>query len=110
MEFFVPGIESESTAHGMIDEVSEYAQEATEIKVLPGLADSLRFWRSGREVNIKVGGNYEGETVLCILNTIKGKMICTDSRGAWVGSPILVDHRDVIAVNWFMGHAPLQCV
>jgi len=110
MEFFVPGFNGDSTAYRLIDDVKQYTEEVTELEVLPGMAYRIEYWEGGRRKSAMVGRNVDGETVTCILNTRKGKMICTPNHGLGWGTPIMVDHRDVISVDWFIGCAPLQCV
>lgn len=110
MKFFVPGTPTEAAAELLYRDIMMYTKDATGWHIQPERIYFLECLNGSDIEEVKVGGEYFGETVECILSCRHVYVVCTVVEGIRFGPPIVVNGRDVSKVEYFEGHAPAERV
>ncbi len=105
MKFFIPLVESEAEVQRAYAALKRCAAGEEEQHLSERKIHSLRYRHNGRPNYARVGKVHAAnqEVVLAILYDPRRDLylVCTPTRGAWSGSPLLVGGSSVTAVVEF---------
>ena len=106
MKFFMPPGLPVSSSEEAYRDLRAFTQDVTGWLINDGRIHSLEYMHAGEVKAATVGDQIHGGTVLCIFDTDQVAMVCTiaDQR---LGTPIMVDKRNVVNLIWFDGYEPI---
>jgi len=108
MKFFLPECPSEACAELLYRDITMYTKDATGWQVQSERIYLLEYLNGGSVAEVRVGEEFFGETVECILACQNVYVVCTVADGVRFGPPIVVNGRDVSKAEYFEGHAPAE--
>jgi class 3 adenylate cyclase len=109
MRFFMPPGLPVSNPEEAFRELLAFTQDVTGWLIHDERVYSVEYMESGKVKSATVGDQGFGGTVQCIFDTDLVVMVCT-AQGSRLGSPVMVDKRNVVNLTWFEDFAPADAV
>jgi class 3 adenylate cyclase len=109
MRFFMPPGLPVSNPEEAFRELLAFTQDVTGWLIRDERIYTVEYMDSGQVKTATVGDRLFGGTVQCIFDTDLVVMVCTAEDGR-LGSPVMVDKRNVVNLTWFEDFAPADAV
>ena len=99
MNFFVPKAKDEKEAEEVYNDIKQFVSKSMQWKITNRRIFKIKYYHDGKDHYAEVGkaSTVNGETVLAILES-NAFLVCTPSRGAFKGQPIMVGGSEIVSI------------